>query len=161
MNPFSVIPPIGVRPVAIPAKPLGLVGTPAIGIVPPNAKSPNYTDTQDPNVKIGKHGVKITQEDFENANKNGYAWKDLNAYADWLGGWAKKLPTFKKDYPYYRTYPNGKLSATDMALLEAKDDPKINAILQRNIAGEGQIPQYGENDSDYLKSAVKTLYTLK
>lgn len=120
-------------------------------------KTKNYTDTADPNVKIGKYGVKITKADLDYANSHGYAWNNLDSYADYLGGWAHKLPVFKKEYPYYRTYPNGQISAGDMALLEAHDDPKINSILQRNIAGDGQIPQYGTDDSDVLKAYIKQL----
>lgn len=118
-------------------------------------KSVNYSDTKDPNVKIGKYGVKITKDDLDYANSHGYAWQNLDAYADYLGGWAHKLPVYKQSHPYYRTYPTGQISAADMALLEARDDPKVNAILQRNIAGQGEIPQYGEGDSDYLKALIK------
>lgn len=151
-NIFAPIAGLGVQPTPQPTQPLGLTGGTSIGVQP---VSTNYTNTPDPNVKIGKHGLRITKDDFENANKNGYAWKNLDAYADWLGGWAKKLPVVKAEHPYYRTYPSGQISAGDMALLEARDDPKVNAILQRNIAGKNEIPQYGENDSDYLKAIIK------
>lgn len=120
-------------------------------------KAANYTDTSDPNVKIGKYGVKITKSDLDYANSHGYAWQNLDSYADYLGGWAHKLPQFKKEYPYYRTYPSGQISAADMALLEAHDDPKLNDVLKRNIAGSGEIPQYGAEDSDVLKAYLKQL----
>jgi len=151
MEPFSPL----VAAAAFPQETPLVTGDPPTGTKP--VPSPNYTNTKDPNVKIGKHGLRITKQDFENANKNGYAWENLDAYADWLGGWAKKLPVQKATYPYHRTYPQGKIGAGDIALLEAKDDPQVNAILQRNIAGKNEIPLYGAEDSDYLRAMINTV----
>src|ERR1700761_1440311 len=109
----------------------------------PRDNAPTYTKTNDPNVMIGRYGVKITKDDLDQANKNGMAWQDLPAFADWLGGWAKKMPDFGNVSPYYRTYPQGKINGGDVALLMSKNDPQINTILQRNIAKPGEVPMFG------------------
>lgn len=118
--------------------------------------SPNYKKTDDPNVVIGKHGVKITKADMDKANKSGMAWMSFDSYADWYGGWAKKVPD-QNTHPYYRTYPSGKIDAGDMELLMAKDDPAINDILKRNLVGAGEVPLFGENDSDMLRVKLNEL----
>lgn len=119
--------------------------------------SPNYTKTKDPNVVIGKYGVPITMDDFKHANANGYAWKDLDAYADYIGSWARPITQQAPPPPYYRTYggtPN--LPTGDVELLKAKyaGDPKISQVLNRNIAPQGEIPQYGVSDADIIRQLI-------
>lgn len=120
-----------------------------------DAHSPNYTDTNDPDVKVGKFGVKITKGDMDYANKHGMAWADLPTFADWLGGWAKQMPDFSTVKPYYRTYPKGTIDGQDVALLMSQNDPKINAMLNRNIAPDGEVPQFGPEDSDNLRTLIQ------
>lgn len=114
----------------------------------------NYTTTADPNVVIGKHGARITRADFEHANKNGYAWKDFDAYANYVGSWAK--PIVDTQYaPMYRAYAQKEpINGIDIRMLAAKNDPKINAILQRNIAKPGEVPMFGADDSDVIKGLI-------
>lgn len=120
--------------------------------------SPNYTKTKDPNVVIGKYGVPITMDDFKHANANGYAWKDLDAYADYVGGWSRPIaPSQTTSPPYYRTYggtPN--IPTGDVELLKAKyaDDPKIQTILNRNIAKPGEVPMFGVSDADLIHQLI-------
>lgn len=122
-----------------------------------SAPSPNFTTTKDPNVRMGKYGVPITQAQFEFANKNGYAWKDLDAYADYVGSWAH--PVTNRDeiptHPYYRAYggqPN--INGVDVQILAAKNDPKINIILNRNIAGKGEVPMFASDDADTIRKLI-------
>lgn len=119
--------------------------------------SPNFTPTKDPNVVMGKYGVPITKEQFEFANKNGYAWKDFPAYADYVGGWARPISNPVSIHPYYRTYggtPN--ISGGDIAILQAKygDHPEIKKILTRNIAPNGETPMFGAADADIINSLI-------
>lgn len=121
-------------------------------------KTPNYTNTKDPNVKIGKHGVIITKQDFEQANSHGYAWKDLEAYADYVGGWAHPSPDIKPVSPYYRSYGGGpNINGGDIAILQARynDNPQIQQILQRNIAKPGEVPMYGPSDADAIQQLIQ------
>lgn len=116
----------------------------------------NYTDTKDPNVKMGKHGVPITRAEFEHANANGYAWKDFDAYADYTGAWAKPI-TNQTTHPYYRTYggtPN--IPGSDVAILQAKyaEDPTVQKILNRNIARPDEVPMYGPDDADAIRALI-------
>jgi hypothetical protein len=120
----------------------------------PTDTSPRYTRTKDPNVMIGRYGVKITKDDMDNANKQGMSWDNLDHFADWLGGWAHQVPDFGQVQPYYRTYPSGKIDGGDIALLMAKNDPSINKILQRNLAKDGEVPMFSADDSDTLKSVI-------
>ena len=124
----------------------------------PGKVNPNYTATNDPDVVIGKHGAVITKKDFEQANKNGYAWKDFPAYADYVGGWARELPKQSTPPPpYYRTYggtPN--IPTADIEILKAKyaNDPKVSQILNRNIAKDGEVPLYGVSDADIIRDLI-------
>lgn len=119
-----------------------------------NPPGKNYTPTSDPNVVIGKHGARITRADFEHANKNGYAWKDFDAYADYTGSWAH--PIAETQYaPMYRAYGQKEpINGIDVRILAAKNDPKINAILARNIAKPGEVPMFGPDDSDTIKMLI-------
>lgn len=125
------------------------------GDIPP---SKNYTKTNDPNVVIGKYGVPITMDQFKHANANGYGWVDFDSYADYTGGWAKPISQqATPPPPYYRTYggtPN--LATGDVELLKAKyaDDPKVQTILNRNIAPQGQVPMYGVSDADLIRQLI-------
>ncbi len=125
---------------------------------PGDGGSPNYTPTPDPKVVIGKHGATITYDDFVNANKNGYAWKDFPAYADYVGGWAKPLPKESvPPPPYYRHYPAGpNIPTAAIELLKARyaDDPKVGQLLQRNAAKPGEVPMYGPDDGDVIKALI-------
>lgn len=123
------------------------------GFSPANP-SPNFTYTKDPNVNVGKYGVKITREDMAKANKNGMAWGDFNEFSHWLGGFAHNAPDYENVSPYYRTYPGGKINGADIAVLKAKGDPQVNAILNRNIAGPGEVPMFGAEDSDALNQLI-------
>jgi hypothetical protein len=116
--------------------------------------NPNYKRTADPNVFIGRHGIRITKKDMDDANKNGMAWTTMENFADWLGSWGKKVPDFKNLSPVYRTYPEGKIDGGDIAILMAKDDPSINKILARNIAKQGEAPMFGAEDSDSLRALI-------
>lgn len=128
-----------------------------LGDIPNIGASPNYTPTPDPKVVIGKYGVPITEGDFINANKNGYAWKDFPAYADYVGGWARPIKNPTPISPYYRSYggaPN--INGGDIAILQSKyaDMPHVQQILQRNIAPIGQIPMYSPEDSDAIRQMI-------
>lgn len=126
-----------------------------------NGPGKNYYATSDPNVVIGKKGARITMDDFKHANANGYAWKDFDAYADYVGNWAKPLPPNEQQTtqtPFYRVYggqPN--LNAMDIQLLKMKyqDDPKVSAILNRNIAPAGEVHQYASDDADIIKGLIQ------
>lgn len=123
--------------------------------ISPSNPSPNFTYTKDPNVVIGKNGVKITTADMADADKNGMNWKgNFGEFAHWLGGFAHKPVDYGSVSPYYRTYPNGKINGADIAILKSKGDPKIDAVLSRNIAGPGEVPMYGPDDSDAIKGLV-------
>lgn len=127
-----------------------------------NGKARNYTPTKDPNVVIGKYGVPITMDEFKAANKNGYSWKDFDSYADFVGGYAKK-PGSVKIFPYYRTYAGQNIPGSDIVLLMGQGDPLINKILDRNVAGDGEIPQFSSEDSDILRAKIaqnKQAYSL-
>lgn len=116
--------------------------------------SDNYTTTDDPDVVIGKYGVPITKAEFEHANANGYAWKDLHAYADYVGGFAHPITNPVPIHPYYRHYGNGQnISGADVAIIQAKynNDPKVQAILQRNIAKPEEVPMFSPQDGDIIK----------
>lgn len=125
---------------------------------PPGGASPNYKPTKDPNVVIGKHGAPITYDEFVKANKNGYAWKDFPAYADYVGGWARPTPAqTTPPPPYYRAYgQQTNIPSGDVAILQARyaDDPKISQILQNNIAKEGEVPMFGVGDSDVIRQLI-------
>lgn len=122
--------------------------------ISPTNPSPNFTYTKDPNVMIGKYGLKITPADMQNANDNGMDWKDLSEFAHWYGG-NKKPVDYDSVSPYYRTYPNGNIQGKDIAVLKAQGDPKIDEILNRNIAKPGEVPMYGPEDSDMIKALIK------
>lgn len=123
-----------------------------------NGPGKNYYATSDPNVVIGKKGARITMDDFKHANANGYAWKDFDAYADYVGNWANPLPDQQApQQPYYRVYggqPN--LNAMDVQLLKMKyqDDPKAMTVLNRNIAPAGDVHQYSSDDADIIKGLI-------
>lgn len=115
----------------------------------------NYKLTKDPNVVIGKKGVIITRSDFENANKNGYAWKDFEAYADYVGSWARPVKNPIPISPIYRAYGQRQnINGIDVAMLAAKDNPAINTILTRNIAKTGETPMYSAQDADAIRTLV-------
>jgi hypothetical protein len=115
----------------------------------------NYTKTSDPNVVIGRHGAKITMQDFEHANKNGYAWKDFDSYADYVGGWARPVTTPIPIANQYRAYGQKEpINGGDIAILAAKNDPKVNEIITRNIAKAGEVPMYGPDDADIIKALI-------
>jgi hypothetical protein len=120
----------------------------------PTNPSPNFSYTKDPNVNIGKYGVKITKDDMAAANKNGMGWNDFNEFSHWLGGFAHNPVDYDSVSPYYRTYPNGNINGADIAVLKAKGDPKIDAIIARNIASPGEVPMFGPEDSDMLKKLI-------
>lgn len=117
----------------------------------------NYYATSDPNVVMGKQGARITMDDFKHANANGYAWKDFDAYADYVGGWAKPVTQPEVPQPYYRVYGGQQnLNPMDIQLLKMKyqSDPKVSAILNRNIAPQGEIHQYSAPDADIIKGLI-------
>lgn len=120
--------------------------------------SPNFTPTKDPNVVIGKYGAPITYDEFVKANKNGYAWKDFSAYADYVGGWARpNKPLAPPPPPYYRAYGGGEnINSGDVAILQTRyaDEPMVQQILQRNIAKTGEIPMFGADDADAIKALI-------
>lgn len=141
-----------------------LGGTPAPTLAPPinvnkiigDGGGPNYTPTKNPNVVMGKYGVPITKAQFEHANANGYAWKDFNAYADYVGGWAKPINNPVQVAPVYRAYggtPN--ISGADVAVLAAKNDPQINQIIQKNIGKPGEVPMYAAEDADKVRALIQ------
>lgn len=120
----------------------------------PSNPSPNFAYTKDPNVNVGKYGVKITKDDMAKANKNGMAWDDFNEFSHWLGGFAHNTPDYGSVSPYYRTYPGGKINGADIAVLMAKGDPKVNEIIGRNIAKPGEVPLFGAEDSSALNQLI-------
>ncbi len=126
--------------------------------VPWENETPNFTTTDDPNVVIGKKGAIIKYDDFVQANKNGYAWKDFPAYADYVGGWANKPPVDPTPPPpYYRHYPAGPnipTAAIEMLKARYADDPKVSQLLQRNAAKPGEVPMYGPDDGDVIKALI-------
>lgn len=130
-------------------------GEPETGNTPAKT-SPNFTRTSDPNVMVGKNGVKITKDEFEKANKNGMAWVDFPAYADYVGGWAKPInPNEYNVSPYYRTYGGQNIPGSDIALLMSQNDPKINKMLSRNLSGKNEVPLFGVEDSDNIRALIQ------
>lgn len=115
--------------------------------------SPNFTYTKDPNVNIGKYGIRITKDDMENANKRGMGWNNFDEFSHWFGA-SHKPVDFEGISPVYRTYPNGQIKGADIAILKAKGDPKIDEILSRNIAKPGEVPLFGPEDSDLLNKLI-------
>lgn len=125
--------------------------------------SSNYTKTKDPNLVMGKYGAPITYGEFINANKNGYAWKNFHAYADYVGGWAKPIPKETIAAPYYRT-PGGapNIPTYDIEVLKNRynDQPQVLQALNRNIAKPGEVPQLGPDDADLIRALIaKEKYT--
>lgn len=121
---------------------------------------PNFSLTKDPNVVIGKNGVPITRAEFEYANKNGYAWNDFNAYADYVGNWAKPITKPLAVSPYYRQYGNNqKISGGDVAILAAKD-PNVAKILSRTISAKGEVPQLSAEDGDLIRAMINKEKTI-
>ncbi len=121
----------------------------------PGDGSLNFTKTADPKVVIGKYGVPITFDEFEHANKNGYAWRTFDDYADYVGGWAKPIKDPIPIAPYYRAYGQKEpISGGDIAILLAKDDPNIRKAMSRNIAKEGEIPMFGPADADLIRGLI-------
>lgn len=124
---------------------------------PEDPISSNYTTTKDPNVVIGKYGVPITYDNFLHANKNGYAWHDFHAYADYVGSWAHKGVLPQPVSPYYRAYGQStNINGGDIAVLQARyaNDPKVSEILQRNIAKPGEVPMFGGSDADTIRQLI-------
>lgn len=117
----------------------------------PSNPSPNFNFTKDPNVNIGKYGQPITKQDMDKANKLGMAWGNFNEFSHWFGG---SRDPFAGVSPVYRTYPNGQIKGGDIAMLKAKEDPKIDEIINRNIAKPGEVPMFGPEDSDLLKKLI-------
>lgn len=117
----------------------------------PSNPSPNFSYTKDPNVNIGKYGQPITKQDMDKANKLGMTWGNFNEFSHWFGG---SRDPFAGVSPVYRTYPNGQIKGGDIALLRAKQDPQIDAILSRNIAKPGEVPLFGPEDSDLLNKLI-------
>lgn len=115
----------------------------------------NFTKTNDPNVYLGKKGALITRQEFEQANKNGYAWKTFEDYADYVGGWAGPVKPVTPAVPYYRAYAQKEpINGGDVAILMAKNNPAINKILARNIAPKGEVPMYGSEDADAIRALI-------
>lgn len=120
----------------------------------PLTSGPNFQPTKDPNVVIGRNGVVITKAQYEQNQKSDMPFTSFEHYADWIGGWAhpdKPIPTI---HPYYRTYPAGKISGGDIMQLYMKHDPQINAILDRNGGKPGEVPQYGPEDADLIRTLI-------
>lgn len=117
----------------------------------PSNPSPNFTYTRDPNVNIGKYGQPITKQDMDKANRLGMSWGNFNEFSHWFGG---SRDPFDNVSLVYRTYPNGQIKGGDIALLKAKQDPKIDEIISRNIAKPGEVPMFGPEDSDLLKKLI-------
>ncbi len=106
---------------------------------------------------MGKYGVPITQQEFEQANKNGYAWKDLDAYADYVGGWAHPDTNQQPVSPYYRTYGGGpNINGGDVAILQARyaNVPQVQQALNRNVAKPGEVPLFGPQDADLIRALI-------
>jgi len=127
------------------------------GFHPNSGTSPNYTPTDDPKVVTGKYGVPITYDQFLNANQNGFAWKDFHSFADYVGGWAHPVKDPVSISPYYRHYGNGQnINGGDIALIQAKyqNDPQVQAIIKRSSSTPGEVPQFGADDGDVIKSLI-------
>jgi hypothetical protein len=54
------------------------------------ANGPNYTKTENPDVYLGKYGIPIKRQEFDQSKKNNMDFSTFEDYADWVGGWAKK-----------------------------------------------------------------------
>ena len=125
---------------------------------PTKAETPvyeNFTTTKDPDTVIGKYGLTITKNDMDNANKHGMAWESFPEFAEWLGGFAHQAPDWASVAPYYKHHGNSQnIQGSDIALLMARNDPKINEILARGTAPKGQVPEFGPEDGDRLKSYI-------
>jgi hypothetical protein len=130
------------------------------------SETPNYKATNDPDVFIGKYGAKITKSAFDKAQndpKNKMKFTDFDAYADWVGSWARPVHDISdKDLEkpkYYRTYSAGyNIPETDITYLLSKGDETkkvVNDILKRVIKKDNQIPMFGNQDADQLMSLIK------
>lgn len=115
---------------------------------------PNFVPTKDPNVVIGKNGVMITRAQFDQNQKTDMPFTSFEHYADWVGGWAHNQRPIPQIHPYYRTYPAGKISGGDIYQLYRKNDPQINAILERQVQKPGEPPLFGTEDSDTLRQLI-------
>ena len=115
---------------------------------------PNYTPTKDPNVVIGKNGFVITRAQYDQNQKSDMPFTSFEHYADWIGGWAHPVKPVPHISPYYRTYPAGKISGGDILQLYRKNDPQINAILDRQVQNPGDVPLYGPEDSDTIRALI-------
>lgn len=79
----------------------------------PASNVPNFTKTNDPNVYMGKFGVPITRQQYQQAIQdptNGAKFQTFEKYADWVGGWARP----KKPLPQEKNGLNGK-PTTDLS----------------------------------------------
>lgn len=115
---------------------------------------PNFVPTKDPNVVIGRNGVVITKAQYDQNQKSNLPFNSFADYAHWVGGWAHPEKPIPQIQPYYRTYPAGKISGGDIMQLYGRHDPKIDAVLERNMSKPGEVPQYGPEDSDTLRMLI-------
>jgi hypothetical protein len=108
-----------------------------------------------PPIKL-KNGQLLTVDQFNTSAKNGMPFTSMNTMADYINGWARKLPPDLKFSPYYRTYGGQNIPGGDMAILHAKyyNNPQVMQILQRNIAKPGEVPMYSPEDSDVIKKLL-------
>lgn len=115
---------------------------------------PNYTPTKDPNVVIGRNGVTITKQQFEENQKSNMPFISFAHYADWIGGWAhqnRPIPTISK---YYRTYAGDNIPGSEILQLYLKHDPQIDKILDRSATKPGEVPQFAPQDADIIRQLV-------
>ncbi len=121
-------------------------------VVPPT--QPNYFPTKDPNVVIGRNGVTITKQQYDENQKSDLQFDSFHHYADWVGGWAHQNRPIPKISKYYRTYAGDNIPGGDILQLYLKHDPTIDKILDRNVAKPGEVPQFAPQDADAIRMLI-------
>jgi hypothetical protein len=99
-------------------------------------------------------GNVVTTAEWKKAASNGLPFKSLQDYANYLDGWAKPVAPIQPVQSYVRGATGPNINGTDIEALKAQNDPSVNAILNRNIAPQGQVPQYGADDTDAIKAMI-------
>jgi len=99
-------------------------------------------------------GNVVTTAEWKKAAANGLPFKSLQDYADYVEQWAKPVAEIQPVQSYVRGASGPNINGTDIEALKAQNDPTVNAILGRNIAPQGQVPQYGADDTDAIRAMI-------
>lgn len=105
---------------------------------------------------ILKDGTPLTRDMFETSAKNGMPFTDMKSMADWMNGWVQKNKDMPPVHPYYRTYPNGKISGADILMIrnKFKDSPEVHKLINSAMGADDEVPMYGPDQSDQLRKLI-------